>query len=570
MFIDITDRLLPALDTQSMVAIVAEAKRMMGLLSHPQAGLMLAKMAAHHSDSLGSARDEYYDFSHAMNFRALATCLSEFIDPGVDLSFDEPRRPDEAVHRVFALQLMNETNLHQAACIRNGLRRIWYDPERDHGELRLTKRRRRSALTLIDPVAQMDLLQSTAGWNDGKDAPSDDAVFFAFASAEEHLKFVREADPKSWARFEAATGVSADLLTSFSGFLCFLDFAARQVGHSLAYSEEKLETLAGIYKDAYPGSTLDANNVMRLVRLFSLTAKECCNLLLPVPFFRFGERYLRYVGFVEIMSTAIGLLTILVRMHDQAWNNTVGSTLARAADVLAATLPNFTRLRVAVRRKLKGGGDVDLAIYDTQSQHLLLCEVKTVYDKHRTVLHMHRFEEAKVKVDHAVAQLRHATTSVLSGATDMHALFQQKLPRPLRVSAALLTWFDPVDLTVGTPDEDILSLNFATFRYLLVESDGDIDQLCRANHELRNIWCPAQLLPIDLQTEFPTMIEVQVGAVDSEADLAAFELSPLARRELARMPALDHDWRTSNSQPPLVSYLGETMGVLGSQEIEAM
>lgn len=74
-------------------------------------------------------------------------------------------------------------------------------------------------------------------------------------------------------------------------------------------------------------------------------------------------------------------------------------------------------------------------------RHLLLCEVKTVYDKHRTVLHMHRFEEAKVNVARAVGQLRDATAAVNSGAVDMHAIFQKKLPQPLRVSTSLLTWF---------------------------------------------------------------------------------------------------------------------------------
>lgn len=71
----------------------------------------------------------------------------------------------------------------------------------------------------------------------------------------------------------------------------------------------------------------------------------------------------------------------------------------------------------------------------------------------------------------------------------MQALFGRKLPPPQRVSGALLTWFDAVDLTVGTSDEDILCLNFATLRFLLRHSTGNIDVLHKAAHELRNIWC---------------------------------------------------------------------------------
>lgn len=565
--LDITDSLLPPLSDREMARTVTEAKQQIKPSRHPQAGLMFAKLAAHHTDCLGTNGEKYYDFGQAMNFKALATCLADYVDPSVTPSNEDPRRPDEEVRRIFALQLMNETNLHQAACMRNGLRRAWYDPEKDYGELRLTKRRRRSALALIDPVAQMDLLRFTMGWAAEEDVESTDAIYFAFASAAEHLKFVRDAHPDSWSAFEVATGVSADMLTNFAGFLYFLDFAAREVGHSLAYTEQKLTTLAAIFKQSFPDSTIDESNVVALVHAFSLTPQDSCRLLLAVPFFRIEGWYLRYVGFDRIMSSGMGLLTILIRMHEKAWNNSVGSTLAYAADVVASTLPSFDRLRVATRRKLKGKGDIDLVLYDTLTRHLLICEVKTVYDKHRTVLHMHRFEEAKVRVDHAVSQLRDAKSAVTSGAVDLSALFGRKLPPPLRVSGALLTWFDPVDLTVGTPDEDIFSLNFATFRHLVRGAAGDIDLLCRGVHDLRNVWCPAELLPIDLQTDFPTFIEVQINAVDAESDLAPLELSPLARSELASMPAVPEDRRASDTQPPLVSYVADSLATLGKIQI---
>jgi hypothetical protein len=160
MLIDITDMLLPSLDEQSANANVATAKAEMARSRHPQAGLMFAKLAAHHSDRLGTVGDAFHDFSNGMNFRALTTCLREFVDPEVEPSFEEPLRPDQEVQQVFALQLMNETNLHQAACMRAGLRRSWFDVERDYAELRLTKRRRRSALTLVDAPAQEDLLRA--------------------------------------------------------------------------------------------------------------------------------------------------------------------------------------------------------------------------------------------------------------------------------------------------------------------------------------------------------------------------------------------------------------------------
>jgi hypothetical protein len=76
----------------------------------------------------------------------------------------------------------------------------------------------------------------------------------------------------------------------------------------------------------------------------------------------------------------------------------------------------------------------------------------TVYDKHRTVHQMHRFEEAKVNISRAVAQLRHATTAITAGELDMTALFGRPLPAPARVDAALLTWLDPVHVTMDSSD----------------------------------------------------------------------------------------------------------------------
>ena len=170
-----------------------------------------------------------------------------------------------------------------------------------------------------------------------------------------------------------------------------------------------------------------------------------------------------------------------------------------------------------------------------------------------------------MNVARAVGQLRDATAAVNSGEVDMDAIFQKKLPQPLRVSTGLLTWFDPVDLTIGTQDQDILSLNFATFRLLLDQAEGNVDLLCRTTRELRNIWCVSELRWIDLQTEFPTDIEVQIPVLDFAADLENLSLTPLTRALIDHLPALRDTWRTSDPQARLVSYLTDTIAALADQ-----
>ena len=212
---------------------------------HPQAGLMFAKLAAHHSDNLGTVEDEFYDFSNPMNFWALATCLQEFIDPEIEPSFEEPLRPDQAVQHVFALQLMNETNLHQAACMRAGLRRSWYDVDQDYGELRLTK----APPTLRSHAGRRTGAGRSLANHNGFEGRSNGAVggrrLLRIRKREGAFEVRLRGQPAVVGELEKATGVSTELLTGFSGFLVFLEFAAREVGHSLAYTDEN-EALAGI------------------------------------------------------------------------------------------------------------------------------------------------------------------------------------------------------------------------------------------------------------------------------------------------------------------------------------
>jgi hypothetical protein len=194
---------------------------------------------------------------------------------------------------------------------------------------------------------------------------------------------------------------------------------------------------------------------------------------------------------------------------------------------------------VAVRRSFPGG-DVDLAIYDVQTRELLVCEVKTVYDKHRTDSLMNRFEGAKVNVQKAVSQLRTTATMITEGKLTLQQLFGNADPTPIRVHMALLTWLDPIDLTMGTSEEDILSLNFATFLWLVHASAGDVQALVTAIRELRNLWTVALTRPLDLgQSELNADLEVQTGLLDARSDLAQLPLSPLCLRILDSVGTVD-------------------------------
>lgn len=391
---------------------------------------MFVMMAAHAVYQINSGPDmvDYEDFSTPVVGLALTSCLVACEGATVPPSFDRPRAPDPWVREAFRRQLMAELNREQEARLRQGIWSCWYDIKSDRGHHRLTRRRRLSALTLLDNHAQPALLQQLT------DRPltdlSIDEMHHVIAASPEMLSFVTKTDPAGWAEFESETGVTLEGMTALTGFLYFLDFAASTVGHSYWYDEDFLKKLWGIYILAYPKyDTIPADTLISAIYSFSLPPSEAAKCLLHPPFFYLHGRFLRNPCFLESHNPVAALLINAIRRNERAWSKTLGSSLALAADTLAAMMRKTDRMKFAVRRKYPGG-DVDLALYDTQTDELLVCEVKTVFDKHRTDSLMHRFEQSKVNVQRAASQLRSTKQAIENGELTLKQLVGIAGPPP--------------------------------------------------------------------------------------------------------------------------------------------
>lgn len=530
---------------------------------HPQAAQMFVKMAEHAVHRIGSSNTEYEDYTVPVTGLALTNCLVACERSTVPLSFENPLRPDPWVRTAFSRQMLAELNREHAARLRHGIWSCWYDPQSDRAHHRLTRRRRRSALLLLNNHAQPALLQQQLA-RPLRDL-SPDELYHSLAASPEMLSFITRTDPLGWTKFEYAVGVDIQGMSALAGFLVFLRFAAETVGHSYWYDEPLLVTLWSTYTQAFPqhSSMISSDALLAAVRGFSMAPSEAANYLIHPPFFWLHGKFLRNPCFLGAHNLLCGLLAIAIRRHERAWSQTMGSSLALAADTLAAMLPQMTRLKIAARRKYSGG-DVDLALYDVQTRELLVCEVKTVYDKHRTDGLMHRFEEAKVNVDRATSQLRATEQAIASGQLTLKQLFGIGDPPPSRVHIALLTWLDPIDVTMGTPHENVLSMNFATFLWLAHASAGDVRALAAATRELRNLWAVALARQLDLgQPELTADVEVQGGFLDARANLATLPLSPLCCRVIEHMQAVD-DVPPQGEAMQWISYLEDTRRVLSS------
>lgn len=527
---------------------------------HPQAAEMFVWMAAHAVDKIGDRAEHYLDYSVPVTGLALTYCLVAVEQSTTEPDFSRPSHPDPSVHAAFGKQLMEELNREQHARVQQGIWQPFFDIKEDIVQQRLTRRRRGSALMMLDAKANMALLEMLIGKSLSE--LSLDELNHAIASSPEMLHFLTQSDPPGWLKFEQAICVDAERLAALSGFLVFLQFAADQVNHSYWYDEAKLIQLWGIYTLAYPQyGTIAGQSMVDALTRFSMAPSESATTLIHPPFYLLHGKFLRNPCFINALGMTASLLTIAIRRHERDWNNTLGSTLARAADTLKALLPVMSHLKIAVRRKFPGG-DVDLALYDTQSNELLVCEVKTVYDKHNVDSLMHRFEEAKVNVDKATSQLDETALAISEGQLSMMSIFGEKLAAPKAVHKVLLTWLDPVDLTMGTVHEEVMCMNFAIFIGLIHASEGNVQAVATAAHELRNIWSVALSRPLDLsQPELTAKLEVQTNLLDRRSDLERLGLSPLSRKIIAHMDSIDEV--TASEQPASwISYLSDSMRVL--------
>lgn len=526
----------------------------------PQAAEMFAYMSAHVAHEIDKYSRHYHDYSHAVNCLALANCLVACELSNIEPSFESPTLPDPYVKSTFTYQMMGELNREQYARISEGLWRVFYDTIEDCMHVCLSRRRRLSALGMLDAEAKKECLEHMS--DQTLDSVSMDELYYIMASSKESLAYVMKADPVGWAKFEDAAGFSAQELAAFHGFIVFLDFAADYVGHSFWYDEVKLKTLCDIYCQGFPEhNVLAGDALIRLMEAFSLPPSRAANDLILVPFYILHGKFLRSRSFIRYHDSILGMLTIAVRKNENVWNNTLGSTLARAADVVGSSLPTFSRLKVAARRKFPGG-DIDLALYDTVSKHMFVCEVKTVYDKHRVDSLMHRFESAKVNISKAVSQLRATESAMNEGVVSMQSIFGENMPQPKKVHFVLLTWLDVIDLTMAGCDEDIISLNFASIKFLANAAKGDLEMIARSIYELRNIWSVAAVRPLDLgQPELKSDLEIQIGIIDSRDDLEELDLSSLTLELLNKLPSIS-DLTSEDEATEFVSYMEDTKSAL--------
>jgi RHS repeat-associated protein len=122
------------------------------------------------------------------------------------------------------------------------------------------------------------------------------------------------------------------------------------------------------------------------------------------------------------------------------------------AHYVSAQLNNPSSVLSKVCRAKKGVGDIDIGIVNLNTGDIMLCEVKTVFDRFRTNHQLSNFVDQRVNYEKAVRQLRATESAIVDGHWKIGDIFETKavIPPSGKIFKIILTWWDIFDPFKGT------------------------------------------------------------------------------------------------------------------------
>lgn len=496
---------------------------------------MLFDLAMKRGNEVVDHVPRYSSLDHSMIWSDLVACVARFE------TFAIPYFNSALVADPFAEELLGyeHNRLMRRHVVASFEQDMWTLVRDENGlRIRLAEPMRRSALHLIanearhlrTPEPTLDMLRD----------PNRGSADLALASGTNDLKIFATSCPDAWARLQAGLPFPLDALPAFRAFVLTLG----ELEWRWWYHRAELWDAWGRFTRDRGLNSYDEATLYALVDFHSVTVDEARDWGVQGAFLRFGETFGLWLFVFHVLPPDLHFLVLLARRYESLWSRTLGADLELVADGLCSELALVDRVVCAPRRRRKGVGEADIVLLDPDTSHVVVCELKTVFDKFRTHLQMRNFTEQKVNFPKALGQAMTAAAAIADGRWPMRDLFGREAPSaPSGVTPVVLTWWDTYNPTLGS-DAPIACCNFDTLLYVVREAGGDVAAAVQALAELAGVFCPGVLVEQDATVDGVQITmrrEVQGDALPPPRRLAELPLCELARRLIADLPAWSDD-----------------------------
>jgi len=482
---------------------------------------------------------------HSVNFRALINAilksypdsLSEF-----EPSYEKTLALKEKAEHLFTYEHDLLRMLHDASSVNERLWKISRHADSGY-KIEIASSRQRTAMDLLSEKA--DYLSRPDSIRYMLDHPGHDANFVSFALKTKltDLSPITIGTERSWLDFLSRLGIREDELLLFQALLPYIHKRQRHFWFKKSDLVKITQSLNKQYKVAKTSSAQIENLLDKLIP----DLKEAADSGLAVPFVKIGEWYMFWPFAYSVLHPNLTLLAILMKRSQDHWNNTVGSQSATVATYLASQLKKSPDIEVTTCRVKKNTGDIDVAIYNKTTNTLVICEVKTVFDRFRTN-HQHKnFSQQRVNYKKAAQQLIATQKEIENGNWQVNDIFPTLRPATTpKILKTVLTWWDIFDPYKGTEFSDIATSNFITFIYAFNQCDGDLQGLHHSLLELAALPCPAMRIfnAIDEQEfQLKWSIDKQTDCLPPDNDPRCMVLSGLSKQLLSEIKRFPENWK---------------------------
>ncbi|WDA13447.1 hypothetical protein [Paracoccus marcusii] len=490
----------------------------------------------------------FADFS--VSFRILAETLAELAptmsDSPIPLYINVVRDEDPAVETYLLIKFGQILALNERVSVESGKRIVSQDGERYLSAI--ADSRRRSALTLLRTKAlylehseeERKIINGAVENGGGHDSDIALRAKLTLLLDMREIDVLRKGLPETWQRMLTALEVREASLLSLLAFASLLP----AMGYRWL-DEDTLFDLLGSFTSAYERDPIDNRELIRLMNLLSSDPETARRTGSAVPFLRISSQYRAWPFVYHAMLPELVFIAQVQSKRGEIWSTTFGSDLARAADYIADQLQQFKNITVVTRKKKSGIGDIDLGIYDHDTNELLICEVKTVFDRFRTEFQASNFTDDRVNFGKAVQQLNAARNALLSGQWSLKDIFGKTVPaNPSNVYRVVLLWRDHINPSLDGGDFTP-ACDFSTFRYLFERCAGKPRIVAESIEQLEKIFWVSRyridFWPVGDDT-LAYAREEETDALPPMSFLDKLPLNEIVRAEVRTLRHFPPDW----------------------------